>query len=130
MGILSWVIFGLIAGILAKWIMPGRDGGGFIMTILLGIVGAVVGGRLRLRGSAARGAVVLEVSVEVARAVATARIAVVTNIITVRGRVTVVDASTIAEKTIPATEDETTTGVEVVVEPTTTRLVAAAATAH
>ncbi|MEH0833757.1 GlsB/YeaQ/YmgE family stress response membrane protein [Pectobacterium cacticida] len=44
MGILSWVIFGLIAGILAKWIMPGKDGGGVIMTILLGIVGAVVGG--------------------------------------------------------------------------------------
>ena len=41
MGILSWIIFGLIAGILAKWIMPGKDGGGFFMTILLGIVGAV-----------------------------------------------------------------------------------------
>lgn len=40
MGILSWIIFGLIAGILAKWIMPGiKDGGGFFMTILLGIVG-------------------------------------------------------------------------------------------
>ncbi len=37
MGILSWIIFGLIAGILAKWIMPGKDGGGFFMTILLGI---------------------------------------------------------------------------------------------
>ncbi len=36
MGILSWIIFGLIAGILAKWIMPGKDGGGFFMTILLG----------------------------------------------------------------------------------------------
>ncbi len=35
MGILSWIIFGLIAGILAKWIMPGKDGGGFFMTILL-----------------------------------------------------------------------------------------------
>ncbi len=44
MGILSWVIFGLIAGILAKWIMPGKDGGGFFMTIILGVVGAVVGG--------------------------------------------------------------------------------------
>ena len=32
MGILSWIIFGLIAGILAKWIMPGKDGGGFFMT--------------------------------------------------------------------------------------------------
>ena len=44
MGIISWLIFGLIAGILAKWIMPGRDGGGVIMTIILGIIGAVVGG--------------------------------------------------------------------------------------
>ncbi|QII40271.1 GlsB/YeaQ/YmgE family stress response membrane protein [Rouxiella badensis] len=44
MGILSWVIFGLIAGILAKWIMLGKDGGGFILTVILGIVGAVVGG--------------------------------------------------------------------------------------
>ena len=43
MGILSWIIFGLIAGILAKWIMPGKDGGGFIVTIILGIIGAVVG---------------------------------------------------------------------------------------
>lgn len=46
MGIISWIIFGLIAGILAKWIMPGKDGGGFFMTIILGIVGAVVGGWL------------------------------------------------------------------------------------
>ncbi|OSN07891.1 hypothetical protein AU512_02010 [Lonsdalea iberica] len=44
MGILSWVIFGLIAGFLAKWIMPGNDGGGFFMTVLLGVIGAVVGG--------------------------------------------------------------------------------------
>ncbi|HAU5637872.1 GlsB/YeaQ/YmgE family stress response membrane protein [Citrobacter amalonaticus] len=44
MGIISWVVFGLMAGILAKWIMPGKDGGGFIMTVILGIVGAVVGG--------------------------------------------------------------------------------------
>ena len=44
MGILSWIIFGLIAGILAKWIMPDKDSGGFFMTILLGIVGAVLGG--------------------------------------------------------------------------------------
>jgi len=44
MGILSWIIFGLIAGIIAKWIMPGRDGGGFIITVLLGIIGAAVGG--------------------------------------------------------------------------------------
>ncbi|MBX4298705.1 GlsB/YeaQ/YmgE family stress response membrane protein, partial [Mycobacterium tuberculosis] len=35
MGILSWIIFGLIAGILAKGIMPGKDGGGFIVTVVL-----------------------------------------------------------------------------------------------
>jgi uncharacterized membrane protein YeaQ/YmgE (transglycosylase-associated protein family) len=46
MGILSWIIVGLIAGILAKFIMPGRDPGGIIVTILIGIVGAVVGGFL------------------------------------------------------------------------------------
>jgi uncharacterized membrane protein YeaQ/YmgE (transglycosylase-associated protein family) len=44
MGILSWIIFGLIAGLIAKFLMPGRDPGGFIITILLGIAGAVVGG--------------------------------------------------------------------------------------
>jgi len=46
MGILSWILFGLIAGMLAKAIMPGPDYGGIIVTILLGIVGAVVGGFL------------------------------------------------------------------------------------
>ena len=46
MGILSWIVFGLIAGIIAKLIMPGRDGGGFILNCVLGIVGAVVGGWL------------------------------------------------------------------------------------
>jgi len=44
MGILSWLIFGLIAGALAKFIMPGNDPGGFIVTALLGVAGAVVGG--------------------------------------------------------------------------------------
>lgn len=44
MGVLSWIIFGLIAGVLAKWIMPGTYHFGFIMTTVLGIVGAVVGG--------------------------------------------------------------------------------------
>ena len=44
MGILAWIIFGLVAGIIAKWLSPGRDGSGFVMTIVLGIVGAVVGG--------------------------------------------------------------------------------------
>lgn len=46
MGILSWIVFGLIAGALAKWIMPGEDPGGCIVTMLIGIVGAVVGGWL------------------------------------------------------------------------------------
>ncbi|ABB66473.1 MULTISPECIES: GlsB/YeaQ/YmgE family stress response membrane protein [Shigella] len=46
MGIIAWIIFGLIAGIIAKLIMPGRDGGGFFQTCILGIVGAVVGGWL------------------------------------------------------------------------------------
>ena len=46
MGCLSWIILGLVAGALAKFIMPGRDPGGIIITILLGIVGAVVGGFL------------------------------------------------------------------------------------
>ena len=46
MGILVWIVFGLIAGVVAKFIMPGRDPGGIIVTILLGIVGAVVGGFL------------------------------------------------------------------------------------
>ena len=44
MGILSWIVFGLIVGLLARFVMPGRDAVGFIMTVLLGIVGAVVGG--------------------------------------------------------------------------------------
>ena len=46
MGIIAWIVFGLIAGVVAKLIMPGRDGGGFILTCILGIVGAVVGGWL------------------------------------------------------------------------------------
>lgn len=44
MGILSWIVFGLIAGVLAKFIMPGDDPGGIIVTILIGIAGAVIGG--------------------------------------------------------------------------------------
>jgi uncharacterized membrane protein YeaQ/YmgE (transglycosylase-associated protein family) len=52
MGILAWIIIGLIAGLIAKAIMPGRDPGGFIVTTLLGIVGAVIGGWI---GSAAFG---------------------------------------------------------------------------
>jgi uncharacterized membrane protein YeaQ/YmgE (transglycosylase-associated protein family) len=44
MGILSWILFGLVIGIIAKLLMPGRDPGGFIVTILLGIAGALLGG--------------------------------------------------------------------------------------
>ena len=44
MGILTWIIIGLVAGLLGKLIMPGDDPGGIIVTILLGIVGAFVGG--------------------------------------------------------------------------------------
>jgi uncharacterized membrane protein YeaQ/YmgE (transglycosylase-associated protein family) len=46
MGILGWILFGLVIGALAKFVMPGRDGGGILVTILLGIVGALVGGFL------------------------------------------------------------------------------------
>ncbi|HZQ91188.1 MAG TPA: GlsB/YeaQ/YmgE family stress response membrane protein [Terriglobales bacterium] len=42
--IIGWIIFGLIAGAIAKLLMPGRDPGGFMITMLLGIAGAVVGG--------------------------------------------------------------------------------------
>ncbi len=44
LGILVWIILGLIAGLIAKAIMPGKDPGGAIITTLLGIVGAVIGG--------------------------------------------------------------------------------------
>lgn len=46
MGVLSWIILGLIAGALAKWIMPGGDPGGIVVTTLIGIAGAFVGGYL------------------------------------------------------------------------------------
>jgi uncharacterized membrane protein YeaQ/YmgE (transglycosylase-associated protein family) len=46
MGILSWIFLGLVAGALAKFIMPGKQGGGLLITMLLGIGGAVVGGFL------------------------------------------------------------------------------------
>ena len=46
MGILAWIVFGLIAGALAKFLMPGDDPGGIIVTILIGIAGAVVGGMI------------------------------------------------------------------------------------
>jgi uncharacterized membrane protein YeaQ/YmgE (transglycosylase-associated protein family) len=44
MNIVAWLLVGLIAGVLAKLLMPGRDPGGIIVTILLGIGGAIVGG--------------------------------------------------------------------------------------
>jgi len=44
MGIFSWIIMGLIVGVLAKWIMPGKDPGGIIVTICIGIAGAFLGG--------------------------------------------------------------------------------------
>lgn len=51
MYIIGWILFGLAVGIVAKFLMPGRDPGGFFITALLGIVGALVGGFLgRLLG--------------------------------------------------------------------------------
>ena len=44
MGILGWIVFGLIVGAVAKLLMPGRDPGGIIVTMILGIVGALLGG--------------------------------------------------------------------------------------
>jgi len=44
MNILAWIVFGLVAGVIAKLIVPGKDPGGFIVTILLGVAGAIVGG--------------------------------------------------------------------------------------
>ncbi len=43
-GVIGWIIFGLIVGVIAKLLMPGRDPGGFIITMLLGIAGALLGG--------------------------------------------------------------------------------------
>ena len=44
MGIIGWILFGLVVGIIGKLLMPGRDPGGFVITILLGIGGALLGG--------------------------------------------------------------------------------------
>ncbi len=44
--LVGWIVFGLIVGVIAKLLMPGRDPGGFVVTILLGIVGALLGGWL------------------------------------------------------------------------------------
>lgn len=46
MGILAFLVLGLIAGVIAKALMPGNDGGGFFLTMILGVVGALVGGFL------------------------------------------------------------------------------------
>ena len=46
MNILGWILFGLVVGAIAKFLMPGRDPGGWIVTILLGIAGSFVGGFL------------------------------------------------------------------------------------
>lgn len=46
MGIISWLLLGLVVGALAKWIMPGRDPGGILVTIGIGIAGAFIGGFL------------------------------------------------------------------------------------
>ena len=46
MTVLIWIVFGFVVGLVAKIVMPGRDPGGFIVTILLGIAGAVLGGFL------------------------------------------------------------------------------------
>jgi uncharacterized membrane protein YeaQ/YmgE (transglycosylase-associated protein family) len=44
MGVIAWILFGLVVGFIAKLLTPGRDPGGFIVTMLLGIAGALVGG--------------------------------------------------------------------------------------
>jgi uncharacterized membrane protein YeaQ/YmgE (transglycosylase-associated protein family) len=57
MGIISWILVGLIAGMLAKWLMPGSGPGGFILTVLIGMAGASLGGLIVriLGGSGATG---------------------------------------------------------------------------
>jgi len=49
MGILSWIVFGLVCGAVAKLLMPGEDPGGIVVTALIGIAGAVVGGFVATR---------------------------------------------------------------------------------
>lgn len=44
MSVIGWILFGLVVGIVGKLLMPGRDPGGFILTILLGVAGALLGG--------------------------------------------------------------------------------------
>jgi uncharacterized membrane protein YeaQ/YmgE (transglycosylase-associated protein family) len=49
MGLLSWLVLGLVVGVIAKFLMPGKDPGGFVLTIILGIAGAFVGGFIASR---------------------------------------------------------------------------------
>ena len=46
MGILGWILLGIVAGVIAKALLPGDDPGGFIVTVIIGIVGAILGGFL------------------------------------------------------------------------------------
>lgn len=49
MNVFAWILFGLIAGSIAKFIMPGKDPGGCLLTIVIGIIGALIGGVLGTR---------------------------------------------------------------------------------
>ena len=49
MGIFSWIVMGLVAGALAKWILPGSDPGGMLITVLIGVAGGLLGGFLGTR---------------------------------------------------------------------------------
>jgi uncharacterized membrane protein YeaQ/YmgE (transglycosylase-associated protein family) len=46
MGIIGWILLGIVAGVIAKALLPGSDPGGFIITVIIGIVGALLGGFL------------------------------------------------------------------------------------
>jgi uncharacterized membrane protein YeaQ/YmgE (transglycosylase-associated protein family) len=46
MGLIAWIVLGLLAGAIAKWVLPGPDPGGCVVTILIGVVGALLGGWL------------------------------------------------------------------------------------
>jgi len=66
MEFLSWILLGLVVGVLAKWIMPGPDPSGIVMTIVLGVAGAAVGGwigrQLGLGNVAGTGRIVMAVA--------------------------------------------------------------------
>ena len=55
MHIIGWIVFGLVVGLVAKFLMPGRDPGGFVITAVIGIVGAVLGGFGSPQGAVAGG---------------------------------------------------------------------------